>query len=120
MIAKSSVFALAKALEGIPVLGSLSGTPAARAGIRYGDILISVNGVRTRTIQDYVDAKALRAEGMDVVVFRSGTESMQHLVYEEPAHNLDPHAILAELVTLRIAPGAFDGENDDDGDKPLG
>ena len=59
MIAKAAFFALAKALEGIPILGTLSGTPAARAGIRYGDILLSVNGRRTKTMLDYVEAKAI-------------------------------------------------------------
>jgi predicted metalloprotease with PDZ domain len=115
MIARQSLFALAKALEGIPVLGSLSGTPAARAGIRYGDVLISVNGMRTRTVLEYVEAKALRTDGMDVVVFRSGTEKLERLAFDEPAITPDRAAILAELITMRIAPDAdadaFDGEN---------
>lgn len=111
MIAKQSLFALAKALEGIPVLGTLSGTPAARAGIRYGDILLSVNGMRTRTVLEYVEAKALRSDGMAIVVFRTGTEQVEELTYEESALTPDRAAILAELVTLRIASDAFDGEN---------
>jgi S1-C subfamily serine protease len=102
MIAKSSLFALAKALEGIPVLGALSGTPAARAGIRYGDVLLSVNGKRTRTVLDYIEAKALRDDGMDIVVFRTGAERVEHLMYDTKALAPDPAAILAELLTLRI------------------
>lgn len=117
MIPKTSLFALAKALEGIPVLGSLSGTPAARAGIRYGDILLSVNGMRTRTVNDYIEAKALREDGMEITVFRTGTEKVEVLVYDEPTR-ADPAAILAELVTMRIAPGAFDGEGGGGGSKP--
>jgi S1-C subfamily serine protease len=111
MIDKASLFALAKVLEGIPVLGTLSGTPASRAGIRYGDVLLSVNGTRTRTIRDYIEAKALRADGMEIVVFRTGNEKIERLVYDEVARETDPAAILAELVTLRISPDAFDGEN---------
>jgi S1-C subfamily serine protease len=102
LIAKSSLFALAKALEGIPVLGALSGTPAARAGIRYGDVLLSVNGKRTRTVMDYVEAKALRDDGMDIVVFRTGEERIANLVYDAKTLAPDPAAILAELLTLRI------------------
>jgi len=90
------------------VLGTLSGTPAARAGIRYGDVVLSVNGKRTRTVLEYVEAKALRTDGMSVVVFRSGTESVTELVYDENAPPIDPAAIVAELITLRIAPGAID------------
>jgi len=118
MIAKSALFALAKALEGIPVLGTLSHTPAARAGIRYGDVLLEVNGRRTKTVLDYVEAKALREDGMDVVVFRTGSESVISLSYDEPAQGADPAAILAELVTLRLAPDSFEGESEDTHRKP--
>lgn len=102
MIAKKSLFALAKALEGIPVLGALAGTPAARAGIRYGDVLISVNGKRTKTVADYVEAKALRSDGMDVVIFRTGEEQLSHLKYDSPPTNVDPLQLISELIALRI------------------
>ena len=117
MIARQSLFALAKALEGIPVLGSLSGTPAARAGIRYGDVLLSVNGMRTRTVGDYVEAKALRDDGMDIVVFRSGTETIKELAYDQRSTPPDAAAILAELVSLRIATTTLDGAHDRDGNE---
>ncbi|NUP06593.1 MAG: PDZ domain-containing protein [Polyangiaceae bacterium] len=110
MIGKASLFALAKALEGIPVLGALSGSPAARAGIRYGDVLLAVNGKRTRTVGDYVEAKALRSDGMEIVVFRTGTEKVELLTYDERAKSVDTAALLAELAALRIAPGALDPE----------
>lgn len=105
MIPRKSLFALAKALEGLPVLGALDGTPAARAGVRYGDVLISVNGVRTRTVSDYVEAKNRRTDGMSIVVFRAGGESLTELTYDEPAKPLDTAKLLAELVTLRVAGG---------------
>src|SRR5262249_17375994 len=104
MIPRKSLFALAKALEGLPVLGALEGTPAARAGVRYGDVLISVNGMRTRTITDYVAAKNLRTDGMAIVVFRAGGERASDLPYDSPARSIDPAALLSELLTLRVAP----------------
>ncbi len=113
MIPRKSLFALAKALEGLPVLGALDGTPAARAGVRYGDVLISVNGVRTRTVADYVEAKNLRTDGMAIVVFRAGSEQSSELSYDSPARAIDPEALLSELLTLRVAPTgdeAFDEE----------
>jgi len=103
MLPKKSLFALAKALEGLPVLGALEGTPAARAGVRYGDVLLEVNGIRTRTVMDYVVAKNVRADGMSIIIFRSGTESITELAYDSPARSLNPAALLAELVTLRVA-----------------
>ncbi|MBN9167733.1 MAG: PDZ domain-containing protein, partial [Myxococcales bacterium] len=87
MIGRKSLFALAKALEGLPVLGTLEGTPAARAGVRYGDILISVNGRRTRTMEDYVEAKSLREDGMEIVVFRAGAERVGERVDDETARS---------------------------------
>jgi len=110
VIARKSLFALAKALEGIPVLGALEGTPAARAGVRYGDILISVNGRRTRTFGDYVEAKDLRKDGMQIVVFRAGEERLTELTYDE-SRKVDPASLLAELVALRVA-GLGEGEID--------
>ncbi len=101
MIPKRSVFALAKALDGIPVLGTLEGTPAAQAGIRYGDVLLSVNGMRTRNMFDYVEAKALRSDGMEIIVFRGGAEQKRELTYEGETLT-DPAKLIAELVTLRI------------------
>ena len=120
MLQRKSFFALAKALEGLPILGVLEGTPAARAGVRYGDVLLSVNGVRTRTITDYVEAKNLRADGMNIVVFRSGTERIEELSYDVNAQPLDPAALLAELATLRVAADADDGFDggDPDGGEP--
>jgi C-terminal processing protease CtpA/Prc len=116
VIAKRSLFALAKALEGLPVLGALEGTPAARAGVRYGDILLSVNGIRTRTVSDYVEAKALRVEGMEIVVFRSGEERMATLTYDASPKRIDTAAILAELVTLRLGGDAALEDGDGSGE----
>lgn len=118
MIARKSLFELAKALDGLPVLGALEGTPAARAGVRYGDILLSVNGMRTRTVADYVEAKNLRSDGMSIVIFRSGEERIQELQYDVPPRNVDPMALLAELATLRVAPAPEVFDDDDDDDEP--
>lgn len=112
MTPKRSVFALAKALDGVPVLGTLAGTPAAKAGIRYGDVLLEVNGMRTRTVADYIEAKALREDGMEVVVFRAGAEHKSDLAYDERV-SIDPQKLIAELVTLRIGV-------EDDGADPTG
>ncbi len=112
MIPKRSLFTLAKVLRGIPILGTLEGTPAARAGLRYGDILISVNGVRTTNVAEYVEAKAARTDGMDIVVFRAGEEQARELVYDELV-DTDPQKILDELISLRIG-------NLDEGSDPTG
>lgn len=109
MIARESLFELAKTLGGIPILGCLRGTPAALAGVRYGDILLSVNGRATRTFADYLEAKALREDGMSVVVFRAGEERTVAFEYNPNRTAADPASILAELVAMRIMPGEMEG-----------
>jgi S1-C subfamily serine protease len=105
MIAKSALFELAKAMGGLPVLGCLQGTPAHLAGVRYGDILLSVNGKPTRTFGDYVEAKALRQDGMHIVLFRSGVEEPISLDYHPNRAPMDSASLLAELVSMRILSG---------------
>ena len=108
MISQKAIFELAAALGGIPVLGTLAGSPAAQAGIRYGDVVLAVNNRRTRTMLDYLEAKALRADGMEVVVFRAGAERIERLEYSsESPPSFDGAHLLAELIGMRILP--FDG-----------
>ena len=108
MISRKAIFELADALGGIPILGTLAGSPAARAGIRYGDVVLAVNNRRTRTMIDYLEAKALRSDGMEVVVFRAGAERIERLEYSSEAPpSLDAAHLLAELIGMRLLP--FDG-----------
>ncbi len=110
MVPKSTIFQLAKALDGIPVLGCLDGTPAAKAGVRYGDILLSVNGMRTRSFGDYVEAKALRLDGMTVVIFRSGVETPVELEYKSDRASINPATLLAELAGKRLLATESEGQ----------
>lgn len=114
MVPRKSLFAIAKTLGGLPVLGALGGTPAHRAGVRYGDVLLSVNGVRTRTVADYVEAKNLRPDGMEIVVFRAGVERVSDLAYDPSPGPVDVAAILAELITLRVAGNLDDFEGEEE------
>src|SRR5664279_628388 len=63
---------LAIALGGLPVLGCRPGSPAARAGIRYGDVLLAVNGVPTPDWKTYVQARAIRERETEIAIFRAG------------------------------------------------
>lgn len=110
MIAKRSLFALAKALEGVPILGALGGTSAARAGLRYGDVLLEVNGRRTKSIAEYIEAKDLREGGMSVVVFRGGAQIALDLSF---GRAVEPSAFVSELVAMRVG-------TEDEGPDPTG
>lgn len=64
---------------GIPILGVLPGSPAARAGVRFEDVLLQVNGARVRSWSDYIEVTAGDTDGMEAVVFRGGVEQRLEL-----------------------------------------
>lgn len=74
MQSRDALAKLARALGGIPVWGSLPGSPAHRLGVRYGDIVLSVNGMKTSTIEEYFRARSGPDGPLEVVLFRDGRE----------------------------------------------
>ncbi|MFT3692705.1 MAG: PDZ domain-containing protein [Kofleriaceae bacterium] len=78
---------LAIALGGLPVLGCRPGSPAARAGVRYGDVLLTVNGIKTPDWATYIEARAVKKGEMTLQVFRSGEELELAMVFDTHAPN---------------------------------
>lgn len=74
MISRSNLSQLACALSGLPVYGCLPGSPAARAGVRYGDILLSVDGLATPSWDAYIAARQHSGASIRVRLFREGVE----------------------------------------------
>ena len=74
---------LAKTLGGLVIYGCIPGSPAHRAGLRRGDILLRVNGHRACELQQYF------AEGKDLpprtklTILRDGAE-LQVTVTQTP------------------------------------
>lgn len=102
MISKNDLRSIAKTLGGMPVLGCLTGSAADRAGIRYGDVLLEVNGVAVNDAASYVKAKDTRSDGMTAVVFRAGQKVTFDVVYDAERPAVDPGSLVSELVALRI------------------
>lgn len=99
MLSPEHLTRLAGALGGLPVLGCRPDSPAARVGIRYGDILLAVNGVPTPSWSAYLEARALRAGAMVVEIFRGGAELSFELPLElESPMSSDARLLLAELM----------------------
>jgi len=65
---------MARILEGVPIWGCVPGTPGDKAGIVYGDILLSVNGMKTSNLEEFLEARRLRCDGASIVLFRNGIE----------------------------------------------
>ncbi len=63
-----------ESVKGVRLQGAIKGAPADKAGIRKGDILVSLAGVEIETIHDFMNAMAgLKAgEDTDMVVLRGG------------------------------------------------
>jgi S1-C subfamily serine protease len=74
MFDRTTTERIAEIYEGVPVLGLLPGSPAERAGIKTGDIVLEVNGTRTRTLDAFVNAKGFNKGVMVVRVVRGGQE----------------------------------------------
>jgi len=70
----SDLTQLAVALGGLPVYGCLAGSPAERAGVRSGDILLSVNGRLTPSWEAYLAARADSGTSIRLKLFREGRE----------------------------------------------
>ena len=97
---------LAAVLEGIPVWGCLPGSVAQTAGIQYGDVVLAVNGKRTKDLDHYVAARSLRNDGVEVVDFRNGVEQTIDLIFRPLSEAPDRlvQTLVQQVVEGRILP----------------
>jgi S1-C subfamily serine protease len=104
MLRWEDVVRLAVRLNGVPVLGCRAGSPAARAGVRYGDILLSVNHMPTPDWASYIEARGLDRARMRIEVFRGGETLVLELALPPPGEPTDPIALLDELIEGGVMP----------------
>jgi len=107
MIRRQQLEALAEAVQGIPVLGCLPGSTASEAGVRYGDIVLEVNGLRTINIDDYLAGKRLRSDGMALRLFRDGNE-LALFVELRPVEGDARWEVLAQMIADAPPVGSSD------------
>lgn len=101
MLKSSNLVHLAQSLGGLPVHGCLPGSPADVAGVRYGDILLSVDGHRTPTWDAYIEARQHSGASIRLRLFREGEEIEIDVLLDR-----DVKCGMAELVSaLGLVPG---------------
>ena len=104
MLKWEDVTRLASRLNGVPVLGCRPGSPAAVAGVQYGDILMAVNDMPTPDWTAYVEARARNRGCMRVEVFRGGETLVFELMLAMPSEPVDPLTLLDELIEGNVMP----------------
>lgn len=96
---------MAAALGGLPVLGCLPGSPVERAGVKYGDVLLSVDGQLTPSWDAYIAARETSGPSIRLRLSRDGREFEVDVVLDRGGGSA--------LSTLSAALGLVDGEPDD-------
>jgi S1-C subfamily serine protease len=74
---------MAEIYGGLPLFASLPGSAAERAGLRRGDIVISVNGLPTPDMDAFVRARSVRDDLAVVRYVRDGVEREAVLSWTE-------------------------------------
>ena len=75
ILTKQTLDQIGLIVKGIPVYVAFHGQPAYAAGVRQGDVIIEVNGIKTPTPEHYVRAIQADVDGKRKVrVWRAGSE----------------------------------------------
>ncbi len=82
---------------GVLVTGMYPGSPAARTGLRIGDVIESINGVALRGRRDYLDILRNQTPGtaLRLQIMREGYPVQQNIT-PEPFSDKDVHSFMAQ------------------------
>jgi S1-C subfamily serine protease len=105
LLKRTNLVELARALGGLPVYGCLPHSPAERAGVRYGDVLLSVDGQATASWDAYLRVREHSGDSIRLRLFRDGVEFELDVLLDRSA-GFDPAALSAALGFLQGEPGA--------------
>lgn len=103
MLDRNELTKLATAMGGLPVIACRHGSPADRAGVRYGDIVLAVNDVKTPDWAAFIEARKADSEKMKVELFRDGASVTIEIPLSSQAP-VDTPTLLAEMISENIVP----------------
>lgn len=98
---------LASALGGLSILGCLPGSPGARAGLTYGDVLLEVNGTPTPDLGSYMEAIRDRTTNMTLRVFRQGQEQVLQLDLDPAPEQMNPAQLVRQVLKTGVLPAHY-------------
>ncbi len=101
------LYEMARLLGGIPVISCTAGSPAHKAGVRYGDVLVQMNGFPTPDLSAYVEAQDTDAALIPLTVIRNGAPLELVMVHEVarrlPEGDLAEHALEKRLLGALVS-----------------
>jgi len=83
-------FEIARIYGGLAYLGSMRGSPAEKARLVRGDVVLAVNGIPTPDLQAFLHARGQREGGATVRFVRDGVEREVELVWETTSPSQRP------------------------------
>lgn len=98
MVPPSELSRLATLLGGVPISGCLEGSPAARAGLRYGDVVLAINGIPTPSWTEFFQARRRATEPVIARIFRRGRQFEVRM--DLPAQTRTPRHVLERTVAV--------------------
>jgi S1-C subfamily serine protease len=101
---REQLMQMAKLLGGMLVLDCFPGGPAATAGIRFGDIILEVNGLATPGVDAYLEAIE-RSRDVKIRLFRDGLTIDTGFERRPSGQEVDLGGLLAQLLDRRVLPG---------------
>ena len=88
--------------EGVLVRDVTSGTPAEKAGLKAGDVIIKIDGERVRTVHELREKMRAKRENktVSVSVIRKGTEMSFNVEVEQPRPSAERKKVISRRISI--------------------